>query len=140
MTAETFVGEYLQQVASMANNRGVFPTPVFVLQGPALTFIAVADSPEVMTAVVDKEMRDPKVEMVAFGFDRTTLPDQGTALGNVFTYAVAIRGDGVRYGVVEYDKGNVPPAREVDEDTFWGARMRFEVNEALPGLVEFAGV
>lgn len=59
----------------------------------------------------------------AFGVDRFTRPEQGTELGNVFTFVVFFAASGVQYWLMEYEEGEVRDPRPVHQGDFWYSHM-----------------
>lgn len=113
---EAFV-EYVKQICADGD---CYPQPAMTCtEEGEVAILAMALSPPDLYQTLVQHAADPNVVQLAFGFDRTTRPGQGTELSDVFTYCILEVGAEPRFGIIEYDKEGDVRQRELQAGDFW---------------------
>lgn len=135
---EALVASFLETVRSLAKDGDVSPAPLAYLSDDGkVSLEMLIGSAHVTLDRARHAMGLASTSFVAFGFDRSTLPNQGTTKGNVFTYALLCRGKMPIYGIVEYDEGDVDEPRQGPEIGFWYEHMAGTMLKLLPEIGDF---
>lgn len=144
ITLERLLGDFLKMTREQARTTGdVYPHVLVCAHpgtpdpdGPGLHVHALAvPAGELLPAVAECWHRG-RYRMIAYGRDRYALPDQGTTLGNVLTYVaidlarvVEDPNAAIRFGIFEYDLGNV--LEPVTDNEHWNDVIHREIETLL---------
>ena len=130
-TERSIVDVFQAAVKSHIDEDGVYPHMCLMKQDDGITFASLALSPlEAMSFAISK--KDEYDELI-FALDRKAQPEQGTEFDDVLTCFYHKKGEGWKYGVINYQ---APPkdliVRDIDwNNDFWNNQMSFEI-ENIP--------
>jgi len=117
---DRFAASYLGYVSTSCEDGDCYPMPGMTEAADGgIEMLALMVDPHTLLDMVREKAMDPSIVRLAFGLDRTTRPNQGTTMSDVFVYVIVERGGTPAYGFVEYDGEGGQRQHDLAPGDFW---------------------